>query len=186
MNIIVLGQAGSGKGTQAEILAQKFEADHFDAGKLLRQVAKMGGKLGQEIHNIINVKRELVPSRILKEIVHLRISDMPREQGIIFDGVPRNLEQAQYFSEALQSFGRKIDAVFFINIPAEESIRRISSRRICEDCKKILIMGQDVQNESEVCPVCGGKIMHRLDDTVVGVKKRLEVFNEETMPVIDF
>ena len=95
MNIIILGQAGSGKGTQAEILTQQLAADHFDTGKLLRQLAKMGGVLGKEIHEIINVKKELVPSRILKEIVHLRLADMPREQSIVFDGVPRNLEQAQ-------------------------------------------------------------------------------------------
>lgn len=186
MNIIILGQAGSGKGTQAEILTQALAADHFDTGKLLRQLAKMDGALGKEIHEIINIRKELVPSRILKKIVHLRLSDMPREQGIVFDGVPRNLEQAKYFAQALQEFGRKIDCVFSVSISEEESIRRISSRRVCEDCRKILIMGRDVKNEADTCPICKGKIMHRIDDTVTGVKKRLAVFDEETTPVINF
>lgn len=186
MNIIILGQAGSGKGTQAEILARKFNADHFDTGKLLRQVAKMGGRIGQEIHEIINVRKELVPSRILKEILHLRLSDMPAEQGIVFDGVPRNLEQTGYFSEALQEFGRKVDKVFFVDISGPESIRRISSRRVCKECKKVFIMGVDVRQENDPCPGCGGEIMHRVDDTVEGVKKRLAVFKEETMPVINY
>ncbi|MDP1883929.1 MAG: nucleoside monophosphate kinase [Candidatus Moranbacteria bacterium] len=185
MNIIILGQAGSGKGTQAGILAKKYGLEHFDTGKLLRQVARLDGELGREIHEIINVRKELVPSRILKEIVHLRLSDMPREQGIVFDGVPRNLEQAGYFSETLKEFGRKIDKVFFVNIPGEESIRRISFRRVCRDCKKVFIMGKDIRKETDRCLDCGGEIMHRIDDTVEGIKKRLQVFEEETMPVVD-
>jgi adenylate kinase len=186
VNVIILGQAGSGKGTQAEILAKKYNLDHFDTGKLLRQIAKMGGVLGQEIHEIINIKKELVPSRILQEILHLRLTDLQREQGIVFDGVPRNLEQAEYFSVALQEFGRKIDKVFFINVSEKESIARISSRRICKNCKRVLIMGKDLASETDRCPACGGEIMHRIDDTVSGIKKRLHVFSEETMPVINF
>lgn len=186
MNIIILGQAGSGKGTQAELLAKKYQLEHFDTGKFLRQVVKSGGKLAQEINEIMNVRKELVPSRILREIVHLRLTDMPREQGIVFDGVPRNLEQAQYFSQAVQESGRKINYVFFVNIPAEESMRRISSRRVCDDCKKVFIMGRDLQSESAKCPACGGRIIHRVDDTVKGIEKRLAVFNEETMPVINY
>ena len=185
MNIIILGQAGSGKGTQAQLLADKYSLDHFDTGKLLRQVAKMGGVLGKEIHEIINVRKELVPSRILKEIVHLRVADMPREQGIVFDGVPRNIEQAGYFEAALQESGRMIDKVFFVNIPEKESIHRITSRRVCDGCRKIFIMGKDVRNEDDCCPACGGRLAQRFDDTVEGVKKRLDVFNEETMPVIN-
>lgn len=185
LNIIILGQAGSGKGTQAGILAKRYGLDHFDTGKLLRQVARMDGDLGREIHEIINVKKELVPSRILKEIVQLRLSDMPREQGIVFDGVPRNSEQAGYFSETLKEFGRKIDKVFFVNISGEESIRRISFRRVCKDCKKVFIMGKDIRKETDRCLDCGGEIMHRIDDTIEGIKKRLRVFEEETMPVIN-
>lgn len=186
MNIVILGQAGSGKGTQSEILAKKNKLDHFDTGKILRQVARIDGALGREIHEIINVKKELVPSRILREIVHLRLADIGQEAGIVFDGVPRNSEQAGYFSEALREFGRKIDRVFFVNIAPVESIRRISARRVCKICKKVFIMGADIQGENDACPSCGGEIMHRIDDTVSGIEKRLQVFDEETIPVINY
>ena len=126
MNIIILGPQGSGKGTQAELLAQKYDLDHFDTGRVLRQVAMLDTPLGQEVHEIVIVQKGLVPSRILKEILHIRLGDIPREQGIVFDGIPRNLEQADYFEGALQEFGRKIDKVFLVNIPETESLKRIS------------------------------------------------------------
>ena len=186
MNIVILGPQGSGKGTQSEMVAQKYGAEHFDTGKLLRQVSKSDTPLGKEIHEIVIEKKELVPSRILKEILHLRLNDLQREQGIVFDGVPRNMEQASYFEEALLEFGRKLDKVFFINISEKESIKRISKRWICQKCRKILIMGKDIKNEKEFCPKCSGEILQRADDTPEGVKKRLHVYQEETIPVLDF
>ena len=186
MNIIILGQQGSGKGTQANMLAEKFALDNFDTGKLLRQVAKMETPLGKEVHEIVMVRKELVPSRILKEILHFRLNSLGREQGIVFDGVPRNLEQANYFEEALVEFGRQIDKVFFINVPEKESLERISKRWICQKCKTVLIMGKDVSSEADLCPHCGGEIRQRGDDTVAGIKKRLAICSNETMPVVNF
>lgn len=186
MNIIILGQQGSGKGTQSEFLATKLNLDHFDTGRALRQVSKVDSPLGREINEIVMVRKELVPSRILKEILHVHLASLPREQGIVFDGVPRNLEQASYFEEALLEFGRKVDKVFFINIGESESLERISKRWICKKCKTVLIMGKDVKRENDKCSKCGGEIMQREDDTVAGIKKRLGIFNEETVPVIDY
>jgi adenylate kinase len=186
MNIIILGQQGCGKGTQAELLAQKYNLEHFDTGRVLRQVAMLPTPLGREVNEIVMVKKELVPSRILKEVLHIRLADLPREQGMVFDGVPRNLEQIGYFEEALQEFGRKVDKVFFINIPEEESLKRISKRWVCQKCKTISIMGKDVQSEKDLCPKCGGKIAQRSDDTVSGIKKRLDIFWKETMPAIEY
>jgi adenylate kinase len=186
VNLVILGPQGSGKGTQSEMVAQKYEAEHFDTGKLLRQISKTDTPLGKEIHEIVIEKKELVPSKILREILHLRLNDLQREQSIVFDGVPRNTEQARYFEEALQEFGRKLDKVFFINISEEESIKRISKRWICKKCRKILIMGKDIKNHSEVCPKCGNEIAQRADDTPEGVKKRLGIYQKETIPVLDF
>ncbi len=186
MNIIILGQQGSGKGTQADILAQKFDLVHIDMGKTLREVAKADTPLGREIYAIQNVTKTLVPSRILREVLHFKLGSIPREQGIVFDGVPRAMDQAIYIEEALLEFGRKIDTVFFINISEEEAIERISKRWICKGCRSVAIMGKDVQNERDKCPKCDDEIIQRTDDTISGIKKRLEVFRAETMPVINY
>lgn len=185
MNLIILGQQGSGKGTQAELLAEKFNLIHIDMGKTLRDVAKLDTPLGKEVYDIQNVTKTLVSSRILREVLHLKLGSIPNGQGIVFDGVPRTLDQAIYFDDALLEFGRNMDRVFFINISEQESLKRISKRWLCEKCKKILIMGQDVMSESDVCPQCAGEITQREDDTVAGVKKRLVIFAAETMPVIE-
>lgn len=186
MNIIVLGKAGSGKGVQSEILAQKFNLEHIDMGRTLRDFAQKKDAIGQEIYAIQNVKKTLVPSRILREVLHLKIGSYRSEQGIVFDGVPRTMDQEQYLEEALREFGRKIDKVFFIDISEKESIWRISRRWNCAKCGKILIMGQEVKKETNPCPFCQGKIVRREDDTPEGIKKRLEIFQKETVPVLDY
>lgn len=186
MNIVILGQQGSGKGTQAELVAQKFDLEHIDMGKALREVAKQNTPLGKEVYEIQNVKNSLVPSRILREILVIKLASIPPKKGIIFDGVPRTLDQVQYLEEELLSQGRKISKVFFISIPREESVRRISMRRVCENCETVLVMGKEVKNNDDKCPHCGGKIAYREDDTEKGIEKRLELFEKETRPVIDY
>jgi len=186
MNIIVLGPQGSGKGTQAELLAKKYNLEHIDMGKFLRVVAKENTPLGKKINEIINVRKELVDDKILKRVLHVKLQDLPREKGIVFDGVPRREDQREYFEEALREFGREIDAVIFVNIPKEESIKRISKRWTCKKCGAPLIMGIDIKNGKEKCPRCGGEIHQRADDSPEGVKKRLAIFKKETKPVIDY
>lgn len=182
MNIIIIGQAGSGKGTQAELLAKKFNLEHIDMGAALRNLAKNDSELGKEINEIINVRKELVPSRIMKEALHVKLGSFPREKGIVFDGVPRNLEQAGYLEEALREVGRKIDQVFFIRIPKEESLKRISGRFVCRNCKSAYIK-YDTGEKS--CQKCGGELIQRIDDTPEGIEKRLRVFEKETIPVLN-
>ena len=186
MNLIVLGPQGSGKGTQAEMLAKKFDLEHIDIGKTLREVADIDMPLGREIYEIQNVTKTLVPRRILQEVLHLKLGSLPREKGLIIDGAPRTMDQAQYLEEALLEFGRKINKLIFVNIPAEESKKRISKRWVCEKCKATLIMGKDIQSADENCPICEGRIIQRIDDTPEGIEKRLKVFQEETMPVIEY
>ena len=186
MNLVILGPQGSGKGTQAEKLAQKFELEHIDMGKFLREVAKMDTPLGKEVWDIQNVTKTLVPKRILEEVFTIKLNDIAREKGIVFDGFPRNMDQAEYFETAMREFGRETDAVIFIKLSKEESLRRISNRWICEQCKRVWIMGKDVKSETDKCPDCGGKIVQRADDTPEGIEKRLKVFEEETLPVVAY
>jgi len=186
MNLIILGPQGSGKGTQAEKLSQKFDLEHIDMGKFLREVALLDTPLGKEIHEIINIKKELVSDKILQEVIHLKIMGLPCEQGIVFDGVPRNINQLEYFETVLKEAGRKIDKTVLINLSEKESLERISKRRICEKCKKVFIFGKDIQSMEEKCNSCGGKIIQRIDDSEEGVKKRLKIFKEETMPIVEY
>jgi len=182
---VIIGPAGSGKGTQAEKLAKKFDLVHVDMGKTLRQVAKQDTQLGKRIREIIYVKKELVPMDIAKQVLHLNLGSIPREQGLVLDGVPRNEEQRQYIEEALLEFGRKVDQVFFVGISEEKAIKRISRRVVCDKCKAGFILGRDIENLTDPCPLCEGKIIRRADDTEEGVKKRFGVFRQETAPIIE-
>ena len=137
MNLIILGPQGSGKGTQAEKLSQKFDLEHIDMGKFLREVALLDTPLGKEIHEIINIKKELVSDKILQEVIHLKIMGLPREQGIVFDGVPRNINQLEYFETVLKEAGRKIDKTVLINLSEKESLERISKRRYSKYGRKM-------------------------------------------------
>lgn len=186
MNIVILGQQGSGKGTQADLLAKKFDLEHIDMGKTLREIARSDTPLGREVYEIQNVKKTLVSNDILWEILKVKLKSIPIKKGIIFDGAPRTLDQVKYLEDAMLEMGRKIDHVFFISIPEQESIERTSKRRICKDCQAILVMGKGIQKETDRCPACGGEIFQRKDDTPEGIKKRLEVFKEETMPVLEY
>lgn len=168
------------------MLAEKYDLEHIEMGKFLREVATSGTQLGKRIHEIINVRKELVDDKILKKVLHIKLKDLSREQGIVFDGVPRRKDQAEYFEKAIKEFGRKIDAVIFVNIPEEESIKRIGKRWICKKNQHPLIMGADVKSEKDECPLDGSEIYQRIDDTPEGVKKRLKIFREETMPVIEY
>jgi adenylate kinase len=184
MNLIILGPQGSGKGTQAEMLAKKFDLEHIDMGKFLREVAKIDTPLGREVYDIQNVTKTLVPAKILEEVFTIKLNGISREKGVIFDGFPRNMDQAEYLEKAVKEFGRQIDKVVFVNISKDESLKRISKRWICEKCKSVWIMGKDVKNENDKCPNCQGNIMQRIDDVEEGIKIRLKVFEEETIPVI--
>jgi len=180
----MLGPAGSGKGTQAERLAKRFNLIHINMGNILRRAAQMDTSLGREINEIIHIKRELVPVRIAKEVLCLELASVPREQGMVFDGVPRNIEQQKYIEEELKSSGRKIDKVFYVDISQDISIERIKKRFICDKCKAGFILGRDIESADENCPLCESRIIQRKDDTPEGVKKRLTVFQEETKPVL--
>jgi len=186
MNLIILGPQGSGKGTQAEKLAKKYNLEHIEMGKFLREVAKLDTPLGKEIHEIINIQGKLVDDKILKKVLHVKLGDMPREQGIIFDGVPRREDQLRYFEEAMQEFGRKIDAVINIDLPEEEAIKRISKRRVCKKNEHVLIMGKDVKSENDKCPNCGSEIFQRIDDAPERIKTRLGIYHKDTKAVVDY
>lgn len=185
MNLIILGSQGSGKDTQAEKIANKFNLERVNMGNFLRQVAKQDTPLGKEVYHYQNVAGAMVPSRILREVMDIKLRSFPREQGVIFEGVPRTMDQTEYFDKAIVEVGRHIDRVIYINISEEEVMKRISKRWMCKKCHRILIKGKDIESEKEKCPDCQGEIAQRIDDTEEVIKKRLKVFKDETLPVIE-
>ena len=185
MNIVVLGPQGCGKGTQAELLKNKFDLFRIEMGAALRAVAKEKTPLGKKVDEIINVKRNLVSDTLTEEVLQNELQKNTEQKDIIVDGAQRRIDQVPLVEKNLENVGKKLDRAIYINIPEIESVIRISKRYDCAKCGSRLILGKDIQNPTDPCHICGGKIEQRPDDTPEGVRKRLAIFREETMPVIE-
>lgn len=186
MNIIILGSQGSGKGTQALFLAEKFNAMHIDVGKMLRKLAKEENALGRELYDIIHIKKELVSDEIVLKALREEFKRVPQGRGIILDGAPRRVDQIEKVEQVFSDLGRTIDEVVFIDITKEESIDRVSKRYSCSKCHKHFVLGDNLISASDLCPDCGEPVEQRKDDTKEGILKRLSIFNEQTMPVVEY
>ncbi len=186
LNIIIMGPQGSGKGTQAKLLAEKFNLEHIEPGRLLRGLVAKGGALGQKINYYLNIKGSLVPSDLLFfKVLKPRFQALPQDKGFVLEGAPRELKQAQYLEGMLASLKKKITHVFYIKISEQETFKRLAKRLNCRQCNRPIILGVDVQGPQEKCPHCGGDLFQREDDQPACIEKRLEVFLKETSPVIE-
>jgi adenylate kinase len=185
MNLIILGPQGSGKGTQAKFLSDHFNLTHIDIGLALREVAEEDTPLGRELHRVMYEEKNLVSDEEMMGALEEKIKNLPLEKGIIIDGSPRRKGQIELVESVFRNYGRKIDKVIFLNVSEKESIERISKRYNCSNCKKGFFLGEDMNDPEKGCPICGGKIEKRKDDTEEGVKKRLKIFHEETYPVVE-
>lgn len=186
MNLVILGPQGCGKGTQAELLREKFNLYHVEMGSALREVAKEKSDLGRRVDEIINVKKELVSNDLVEEVLQSELKKDVDGKDLILDGAPRRMDQIKIVEKILAENGKKLDKVIHIRISETDSVVRISKRYHCLECQTRLILGNDMQNPTDPCPHCQGKIGQRPDDTVQGVKKRLEIFRSETAPVIEY
>ncbi|MFA6098771.1 MAG: nucleoside monophosphate kinase [Patescibacteria group bacterium] len=185
-NVIILGPQGSGKGTQAEFLVKKFRLHYIGTGVIFRKLARQKSALGRRINRIINIKGNLVPSDFVIKIVGQAVKNTPKNKGLLFDGYPRNLKQARALNKILVQIGRTISHVFYLPISKKTTIRRLELRRTCRQCKRIFIEGVNLKARQRVCPKCGGEIYQRDDDKPSAIAKRLEIFNKQTKPVIDY
>ncbi|PIZ58969.1 adenylate kinase [bacterium (Candidatus Torokbacteria) CG_4_10_14_0_2_um_filter_35_8] len=183
--LVVLGPQGSGKGTQAEMLAKKFNLTHIQTGNIFREKAEEDTPLGRKIDRLINKEGRLVPDEIVFQVWKEYVEKIPQGKGIILDGNPRTLEQAKFIDNFFKEKGREINKVFYIGISGEETIKRLSVRRVCKDCKKSLRLGIDVE-ESDKCPKCGGELFQREDDTPERIKVRLDTYKEVILPLVDY
>ena len=185
MNLIILGAPGSGKGTSATVLREKFNLAHISTGDLFRYNIKENTPLGIEAKSYID-KGALVPDDVTIRMVEDRLNNPDCEKGYILDGFPRNIAQAEALDKMLAAKGSKIDAVVYVICDDEVIMDRVTTRRVCEKCGASFNEKYMPTKVEGVCDVCGGKVIQRSDDNPETVAKRLETYRVNTRPLIDF
>jgi adenylate kinase len=183
MIVVFLGPPGSGKGTQAQILKERYGFEHFDTGSQLRAEVSTGSGLGQRIASFTEAGK-LVPLPIIKELIlsFLRRTTAPR---ILFDGFPRNLEQAGVLDEGLLELGDDLDHVTYLEAPQEQLLTRIVNRRYCSVCGEIFNLVTEPPKQENCCDKCGATLIQRKDDTAEVFGTRLQVYLQETAPLLE-
>ncbi|MCR5059808.1 MAG: adenylate kinase [Saccharofermentans sp.] len=185
MRLIILGAPGSGKGTTAVVLRDKYSLAHISTGDIFRSNIKAGTPLGIEAKSYID-KGQLVPDSITIGMVEARLAEDDCKAGYILDGFPRTLAQAQALDEMLAAKGEKIDAVLSIKVDDEIIKERVTTRRVCEKCGASFNVKFKPTKVEGVCDLCGGNVVQRADDTEETVAARLVTYYENTRPLIDF
>ncbi len=187
LRLILFGPPGAGKGTQAQLLKERLRIEHVSSGDLFRHHLSNGTKLGELARRYMN-RGELVPDEVTIGMVLDRVSSLPKDQGFMLDGFPRNTNQARALEDALRKRNQKIDRVVHIGVPDEELIRRLSNRYVCRKCQKPFTRNPASGEPPRNCDGCadGGEIYQRDDDTPDAVANRLKVYHQETAPVLDF
>ncbi|MDO5022015.1 MAG: adenylate kinase [Eubacteriales bacterium] len=178
MNIIMLGPPGSGKGTMAALLSKKLAIPQISTGDMLRAGMKEGTELGRMAKGFVD-KGELVPDSVVIAMVEERLKAQDAQNGYILDGFPRTLEQAK----ALEGF-TKIDTVLDLELADEKIIDRLSGRRVCPDCSRTYHVSQ--LNGSTICEKCRTKLVTRKDDEAETIANRLNVYHEQTEPLVEY
>lgn len=179
MNIVLLGAPGAGKGTQAQKLVEDYGFAHISTGDLLRAAVKAGTKLGVKVKSYMD-EGKLVPDKLVVDLVTERLADDDTQKGFILDGFPRNTAQAVTLDSALSEMGRNLDAALLVDVKAGVIVKRLSSRRTCRDCGYTAPAGVDK------CPACGGEMYQRDDDKPETIQKRLDVYETQTSPLVEY
>jgi len=176
---IIMGVQGSGKGTQAKLLAQTLDLEHISVGDIFRWNVQHHTKLGAQVRRVV-AAGELVPDELVAAVVHRRLSEHDWNFGFIIDGFPRNAAQAEFF---LESFD--IDGVIHLDLPDEEVRRRVLARRLCSQCGMDYNLIAHRPKVEGRCDVCGGQLVTREDDTEHALEARLRDYHAKTNPVLD-
>lgn len=185
MNIVLLGAAGAGKGTQAAKLVDAYGLTHISTGDIFRKNVTEGTELGIQAKRYMD-EGKLVPDDVVIAMVKDRLSQPDCDNGFMLDGFPRTLPQAEALDEALASMGKKLDAVVSIEVPREVLMGRLTSRRQCRACGRIYnVMGEMPATEN-VCDSCGGEVYQRDDDTVDAATKRLNDYDAITSQLVPY
>lgn len=183
--IILLGAPGAGKGTQAAMLTEALGVPHVASGDLFRSALQKKTPLGLEAKKYMD-QGLLVPDEVTIAMIRERLALPDCQEGVILDGFPRTLEQAKALDAALAEEGRAIDKVLYIKVPNEELVARLSGRWICRDCQAVYHTITNPPKQAGRCDACGGELYQRPDDRPETVRRRLEVYFEQTMPLIEY
>lgn len=182
----MLGKPGSGKGTQSVRLAEKLHVAHVSPGLVLRDMSEHDSFVGRGIKQLLQ-DGQLVPDGLILWLINDSLAQEHAKDGVVFDGFPRSLEQAELLHQIFADLEREINVVFDIKISDETVIKRITGRRVCErDYKHAYHLDFHPPKDSEICDICGGRLTQRADDTEESVNKRLHVYNTETTPLLEY
>jgi adenylate kinase len=180
MNYILFGPPGAGKGTQAKRIVEKYGIVHLSTGDMFREAKKSDEKIGA-----LMAAGQLIPDETVVEMVRKRLQKDDVKKGFLLDGFPRTLNQAQSLDEMLEKENIKLDAVFFIDIPHEEAVKRIAGRRVCGCGASFHVHFLRPKAEGK-CDFCGADLIQRSDDKEETVKERLNVYDNQTKPLIEY
>ena len=178
MKIIFLGPPGSGKGTQAKMMAKEFGIPHISLGDILREEIKNGTEIGNKAKQFLDSGR-LVPDDIVNEIAFLALRCL--EKGFVLDGYPRTIYQAEFLKDVTD-----IDKVIYIDVQKEEIVKRLGGRRNCKNCGAVYHIVNNPPKQENKCDVCGGVLYIREDDKEETIEKRFEIYQKETNPLIEY
>lgn len=185
MKIIMLGAPGAGKGTQAKMIAAKYQIPHISTGDIFRANIKNGTELGMEAKKYMD-QGQLVPDELTVKILLDRVAQPDCSEGYVLDGFPRTIPQAEVLDSALEKLGDSIDFAVDVDVPDENIVRRMSGRRACLSCGATYHIEHIPPKQEGVCDTCGQPLVLRDDDKPETVLKRLKVYHEQTQPLIDF
>lgn len=183
--LVLIGPPGAGKGTQADLLEQNLGLKKVSSGDLFRENLKNQTPLGRLAQEYMD-RGELVPDAVTIDMIKERITRSDCRSGVILDGFPRTLEQAQALEDMLASLGTRIHSVPLLTVPDEELIRRLTGRRVCQNCGASYHVTLNPPRQAGVCDRCGGELHQRTDDTEETVRNRLFVYYKQTSPLVGY
>ena len=182
---VLAGPPGSGKGTQAKLLAPKLKVPHISLGDLLREAVRSGTKVGRLAKGYLDAGR-LVPDNVAIDVAEEAVKKEECRNGFVIDGFPRTLEQAVLFDKLLGKLKFNLAKVLYIDIPLEEILRRLTGRRSCRACGAVYNLMFNLPKLEGKCDLCGGELYQRPDDTEDVIKVRYDVYEKQTAPLIDY
>ena len=186
-NIIFIAPPAAGKGTQSAILEKKYNLRHISTGDILREEAKKDTELGRYIAEVLS-SGGLVKDDVTYTLLQNRLSEDDCKNGYVLDGFPRNIEQAYKYDEILEKLNQQLGYVIKLDIDEETLEKRITGRRICENCKTVYNINslEEKPKEESICDKCGGRLYQRNDDNITSFKNRYKVYVEKTKPLLDY